>query len=220
MAHGRRRESSRAVRRFAAWRGPSSCHGGRRRSRAAKAATLAGTPAGAVTLVQGGTFVCAYQTTSGPVSDYSQQLATGTSGSIALTPTAWSNVTHTTPPPKLHSGTTCTLSGVVPAGWSITVEDLPLSLAAHSGNTGTVVVTNPSTSAAVGTVSGATFDNQGTFALRSTKVSEVSPPSPPASTWPTSPTCPMAPSASLPVTPGPSVTTAHRDLEPWTIRGR
>ena len=136
--------------------------------------------AGAATLTQGGTFICQYQATvSGhlqTVTDYQQAMAAGTTGSIVANPTTPNNVTASTAPPKLSESSTCTLTGVIPQGWSVSVAWFPLTLAAHSGNTGTLVVTNPpNTSANPTNVTGSTFENQGTFAIQSTKVGETTP---------------------------------------------
>jgi len=120
-------------------------------------------------LVQGGALKCGPVTTThgAPVITpvFTLNMATGTSGSQIVNPTT-KELPATTPPTTIPSGSRCEITGVIPSGWSITVEGFLLSLSG-AGNAGTLAAAawhDTFTQTCFGTeITATTFTNQGTF---------------------------------------------------------
>ena len=105
----------------------------------------------------GGTFICQHIRGDGKtIVDISQVMSPGTNGSIAAMP-----------PTLTAADETCSLSGTIPRGWSITDAPFPLTLQNGSANDGTLRVMNWFNSFEQGnypaTVFGLKFTNRGRF---------------------------------------------------------
>ncbi len=94
-------------------------------------------------LTQGGTLTC----TGG--AGLNQTMAAGTSGTVVANPTT------------VSGATACTLTGVIPTGWSVTVAQFPLTLTAGAGNSGTLTISDFNGSPT--TATGPNFQNEGTL---------------------------------------------------------
>ncbi len=106
-------------------------------------------PAGADGLTQGGTFTCTATVASVSTQVFSVTMNASTSGSTGSAAAATSSG---------DTITFCTLSGVIPSGWSVDVSGVPFNLDPSSGNAGTVSL---GTLGGQASLIGTTFTNQG-----------------------------------------------------------